>query len=72
MTGPEHYLEAERLARAASETQSIEQAHYLALRGQLHATLADAAATAALIPSADATGSDNTHIVGEWQDVGAW
>lgn len=42
MTGPEHYLEAERLAELATNADD----QMLALKAQVHATLALAAATA--------------------------
>lgn len=48
MTGPEHYKEAERLARMAASYDGQPSDHHIqaAQRGQLHATLALAAATA--------------------------
>lgn len=47
-TGPDHYLEAERLARLAALDQEMDQGDRLIhLRAaQVHATLAHAAATA--------------------------
>lgn len=46
MTGPEHYAEAERLARKVATTVNLPVvAAVLVARAQLHATLALAAAT---------------------------
>ncbi len=42
MTGPEHYVEAERDLRRANETRA-EDATFLLVRAQVHATLAMAA-----------------------------
>jgi hypothetical protein len=44
-TGPEHYQKAERLIRDA-DRQDPEQAAYTIAKAQVHATLAQAAATA--------------------------
>jgi hypothetical protein len=54
MTGPQHYLRAERLLRVASEcvTGSDDERYHLAA-AQVHAALAQAAATA--IAHADKT-----------------
>jgi hypothetical protein len=59
MTGPEHYLAAERLLEEIQEhpSSSINKTESLMGQAQVHATLALAAATA--------LGSDNR----EWTDV---
>lgn len=54
MTGPEHYREAERLARLA-QGQNYEAAAVTLADAQVHATLALAAATVAInLPISDA------------------
>lgn len=52
MTGPQHYLQAERLAGEAAElyasaTSSVESVHFLLATASVHATLALAAASVA-------------------------
>ncbi len=46
MTGPEHYAEAERLIEHAGEAATAEMTFARLATGQVHATLALAAATA--------------------------
>jgi hypothetical protein len=75
MTGPDHYRAAgELLALSAQASAGIDpvQASYVTqylAAAQVHATLADAAATAALIP---ADGAGNDEIIVAWATAGAW
>lgn len=46
MTGPEHYIEAEKLLRIAADTECTELAADCQEAAQVHATLALTAATA--------------------------
>lgn len=75
MDGPSHYLEAGRLVEAAKERTQDGDGH-LAARylhaASVHATLALAAATAAVIPSETSSGDDNSEIVSAWHEAGAW
>jgi hypothetical protein len=61
MTGPEHYREATRLVSIPADERGMQMA-------QVHATLALAAAAAAVIPDTEA----NHPIVEAWFEAGAW
>jgi hypothetical protein len=69
MTGPEHYREAEKLVNDAMYERdgSVEQVHYLAA-AQVHATLAQAAATifAQLVEKMPLTVDPNAPATSEW------
>lgn len=76
MTGPEHYAEAGRLVeKAASAAGGLVHPDYakdteqFSALAQVHATLALAAATAALIPEDD---GGNLPVIQAWTSAGAW
>ena len=78
MTGAEHYREAEQRLAAANRPRmhddqlSSDELSTLYAEAQVHATLALAGATAALIPSTEPGGQDNTAIIRDWASAGAW
>lgn len=68
MTGPEHYREAERLVEQAGNDPDPAMAQAIATGALAHATLAQAAATAATVPPT----TENAGINRQWYEAGAW
>ncbi len=82
MTGPEHYREAENLAKRADDyiygdysgdPHGVAQGQAMLAEAQVHATLALASVmAAALTDSAQPSGDGATSLRGDWLRVGAW
>lgn len=67
MNGPQHYIEAEKLLRAARDCKANDDARLLVALAQVHATLAQAAATA--YPAVRDYYGDETTATRSWAEV---